>query len=233
MIKSGTHKLFSIVLMVIIGAHTLSAASFDTELHHRILNTSESSGPYISDKFIMLSYAAESGTQVVSLALENEQYRIFHTYEKNRNGIFILTIPIPEGLDEVRYRLVVDGLWTVDPKTEIQRDRRGMQVSSILIPADSSVPAPGIRHLPDGSSRFVYYGNSNSRVSLVGDFNRWDPYLTPMKESAVYPGVYTITLNLPSDARFYRFVVDGQEISDPENHNSSHNGWGETASVIR
>ena len=230
---SGVRSLFSLILITIIGLVSLSAASFDTELHHRIINTRDSSKPYILNNKVILSYKAAQGIQVVSLALENEQYRTFHTYERNQYGIFILTLTIPEGVNEIRYRLVVDGLWTIDPNTELHRDNRGVQVSSLVIPVNSSMPLPGITRLPDGRTRFVYFGNEESRVSLIGDFNRWDPYLTPMGESPVYPGVYSVTLKLPSNARFYRFIVDGRDIPDPENRIRSHNGWGEAASVIQ
>jgi len=233
MIRSGMRHLISTVFIAAVGVFPLSAASFDTELHHRIINTTESSKPFILNESIILSYDAPPGTRVVSLAMENEQYRTFHTYEKNRHGVFILTLPIPENLERIRYRLVVDGLWTVDPNSEKLRDGRGIQVSSITIPVNSSMPSPGITRLPDGKTRFVYFGDKNSRVSLIGDFNRWDPYLTPMEESPVYPGIYSVTLSLPGNARFYRFVVNGRDITDPGNRNSSHNGWGETASVIR
>jgi 1,4-alpha-glucan branching enzyme len=233
MILSRIHKKLLTGILVLIGMFPMYAASFDTELHHRILNTTESAEPFVTESVIMMSYAAPPGTQVVSLTLENESYRQFHDYEKNRHGIFVLTIPVPEGMVEIRYRLVVDGLWTVDPKAEIRRDGRGVLVSSLNIPADSTIPSPGIKHLTDGSTRFVLHGVTGSNVSLVGDFNRWDPYLTPMQESPVHPGVYSITLDIPQSFRFYRFVIDGQEVPDPENPASSRNGWGETASIIR
>jgi 1,4-alpha-glucan branching enzyme len=233
MVISGIRSIASALFITVIGLYPLSAASFDTELHHRITNTMEPSEPYILNNQVILSYQASPGTQVVSLALETEQYRIFHTYEKNRYGIFILTLPVPEGSREIRYRLIVDGLWTVDPNAELQRDQRGVQVSSITVPVNSALPTPGITLLSDGRTRFVYFGERDSRVSLIGDFNRWDPYLTPMEESPVFPGVYSVVINLPEEAHFYRYVVDGKDIPDPENHNISHNGWGETASVIQ
>jgi 1,4-alpha-glucan branching enzyme len=180
-----------------------------------------------------MSYSAPPGTQVVSLALEHENYRNFHTFEKNRHGIFVFQMPVPDGMDTIRYRIIVDGLWTVDPNTEITRDDRGVLVSLLTIPVDSMIPVPGIRQMPDGSTRFVYIGEPGSSVTLVGDFNRWDPYLTPMAESPVHPGVYSIAINIPSSFRYYRYVVDGREIPDPENFKTSRNGWGEVASIIR
>ena len=230
---SGIRRTVLMIFLALIGVFPIVATSFDTELHHRILNIRESAEPYVSNNIIMLSYSAPTGTQVVFLALEHENYRKFHSFEKNEHGIFILTMPVPEGHDEIRYRLVVDGLWTVDPNAGVHRDSRGVPVSSLIIPVHSTAPIPGIKRLSDGSTRFVYIGDIGSRVSLVGDFNRWDPYLTPMEESPVHPGVYTVTLNMPPDSRFYRFVVDGHEIPDPENPVSSRNSWGETASIIR
>ena len=233
MTVTGLYRSILIFLLTLPGTMPIYAASFDAELHHRVLNTRDSAEPYVSNNIIMMSYSAPSGTQVVSLALEHEDYRHFYTYEKNKHGIFILTMPIPEGIYEIRYRLVIDGLWTVDPKAEIIRDSRGVQISSVNIPIESTAPTPGIKRLPDGSTRFVYYGDSGSRVSLVGDFNRWDPFLTPMEESLIHPGVFAVSLNLPPDSRFYRFVVDGYEIPDPENPAGTRNGWGETASIIQ
>ncbi|MDT8299769.1 MAG: glycoside hydrolase, partial [Spirochaetaceae bacterium] len=92
---------------------------------------------------------------------------------------------------------------------------------------------PGIKRMPDGSVRFVYVGTPNSRVALVGDFNRWDPYLTPIPESPIHPGVYVTTLRLPPDSQYYRFVVNGRELTDPGNPYSARNGWGEEASLVR
>lgn len=233
MALSGLYRTAAILLLSLTVGISLFAASFDQELHHRIINTTESTEPYISDDVIMLSYSAPPGTQVVALALESEDYRIFHKYEKNRHGVFVLAMPLPENYQEIRYRLIVDGLWTVDPKTSIVRDKLGVRVSHVSLPVSTAIPTPGIKELPDGSTRFVYYGNTGSRVNLVGDFNRWDPFLTPMEESPVYPGIFVIALNLPSESSHYRYVVDGNEITDPDNPASSRNLWGETASIIR
>ena len=210
-----------------------NAASFDLELHHRILNAKNSSKPYISNNSIMMSYSAPPGTQAVSLALERENFSTFYNYEKNRHGIFILTMKIPEGQKRIRYRMIVDGLWTTDPNSNKEYDNRGILVSTLDIPLDTNTYVPGIRKLPDGRTRFVFFGKPNSNVFLVGDFNKWDPYLTQMAESLVYEGIYTVTLRLPPDSQYYRYVVGGKEILDPENPLNARNRWGEKASIIR
>ena len=222
-----------LLLLTSIGSLTIGAASFDTELHHRILNSETAAGPYVNGNIIMFSYSARPGTQVVSLAFEHENYSHFHTFERNTHGVFILSTEIPEYSENLRYRLIVDGLWTIDPNAANIRDSRGILVSSVAIPPGNAAPVPGVSYREDGSTRFVYVGEEGSRVSLVGDFNRWDPYLTPMEESYAYPGVYEVTLRLPPEARYYRFVVNGWEIIDPSNPMSTRNGWGVNASAIR
>ena len=230
--RSQRNRIIAIFLIAVPAAFSAAASPFDTDLHHRILNTTEPAAPYLTRDAIMLSYSGVPGTRVVSMAMEHERFGIFHTYEKNEHGVFVLTIPIPEGMDEIRYRLVVDGLWTVDPNAPSEIDGRGVSVSHITLPSRSMAPPRGVAHLDDGRTRFTYYGSSGSRVSVVGDFNRWDPFLTPMEESPIHPGVYSAVVRLPRTSRHYRFVVNGEETADPGNPMDSRNGWGEVASII-
>ncbi len=214
--------------------HSISVFSiqFDPERHYRILNAEQPFAPYISNGVILFSYSAPRGTQVVFLALEHEQYSQFHEYKRNAQGLFVLSLALPERESELRYRIVVDGLWTIDPYAKTVLDPHGISVSSIKLPLSSMAPPPGVKLLPDGSMQFVYNGAPSSSVSLVGDFNRWDPYLMPMMESPVHPGVYSITLFLSPEFHLYRFVVDGREIVDPENEMRQTNGWGEQVSRL-
>lgn len=233
MTHTGLHRAFLAILYILIGVLTVRGATLDTELHHRIVNTRTSTEPFVGRDIILLSYEGAPGTQVVSLAMEHELYRKFHTFEKNKHGVFVLALPLPDGLEEIRYRLIVDGLWTTDPSVPSKFDERGVMVSVLKIPPDGGLPDPGIKSMSDGSVQFVYVGNPNSRVALVGDFNRWDPYLTPVPESPVHPGVYVTTLRLPPDSQYYRFVVNGRQLTDPGNPHSARNGWGEEVSVLR
>lgn len=232
MVRPGIRLLILMILLTSAGSLAIGASGFDTELHHRILNSDTASQPWISGDKVMFTYSPARTTQVVSLAFEHEDYREFHTFEKNPHGVFVLTVDVPEAVAALHYRLVVDGLWTIDPNASTERDRRGILVSSVTIPADHSTPHPGVTTRLDGSRRFVFVGPAGSRVSLIGDFNRWDPYLTPMEESWAYPGIYEVTLNIPADAEYYRFVVDGREITDPANPVIARNGWGVDASPL-
>ena len=48
------------------------------------------------------------------------------------------------------------------------------------------------------------------KVSLVGDFNDWNPAANPMKKLS--NGDFSITLNLPKNSKYqFKYFVDGDE----------------------
>jgi len=52
-------------------------------------------------------------------------------------------------------------------------------------------------------------GNAES-VSLVGNFNNWDPAVNPMKK--LKNGDFTLTLNLTTERNYqFRYLVDGHK----------------------
>jgi len=223
-----------LLLMILVGPTSIFCEPLSTELHLEITSIEHAAAPRVMGSNILLSYAAPLITQSVALAMEHEDYRILHRYRKNKHGIFVLSLPLPESEPKIRYRLIVDGLWTTDPNTGTERDSRRLLVSYFVLEYGSGAPpAPGVKLLSDGRTRFTHRAPSESTVSLVGDFNRWDPFITPMPESPVYPGIYSVILALPDGARHYRYVLNGKEIIDPQNPRTARNGWGEMASIIR
>jgi chromosome partitioning protein len=67
-------------------------------------------------------------------------------------------------------------------------------------------------------------------VLVAGDFNNWNP-VTPMKAN-VRPGMWTMKLPLRPGRYRYRFVVDGQWVTDPHNQYVEVNQFGELNNVI-
>ncbi|HZS00952.1 MAG TPA: isoamylase early set domain-containing protein [Chloroflexota bacterium] len=69
-------------------------------------------------------------------------------------------------------------------------------------------------------------------VALAGDFNRWDPAATPMKQRK--DGCWSATLRLPRNREFgYRFVVDGQQwVTDDHADRTEPNEHGETNGIV-
>jgi 1,4-alpha-glucan branching enzyme len=67
-------------------------------------------------------------------------------------------------------------------------------------------------------------------VAVAGSFNDWDVHRTPMNAGA--GGAWKATVWLPTGRYEYRFVADGQWISDPNARESVQNGYGSTNSVV-
>jgi 1,4-alpha-glucan branching enzyme len=79
----------------------------------------------------------------------------------------------------------------------------------------------------DGAKRRVLFrlpAPEATQVSLVGDFNGWDPARHKMKQAA--EGLWTRTVSLSPGSYQYRFVVDSQWWNDPANQSRVANTFG-------
>lgn len=71
-------------------------------------------------------------------------------------------------------------------------------------------------------------------VSLVGDFNNWQPMANPMK--ALKSGAFSLVLDLPTDCTQYqfRYLMDGGRWeNDAEADGFLSNGMGGENSIVR
>lgn len=69
-----------------------------------------------------------------------------------------------------------------------------------------------------------------SRVFLAGSFNDWRPTATPMV--LIADGRWIKQLRLPPGRYEYRFIVDGEWITDPEAPEQTPNPYGGCNSVL-
>jgi hypothetical protein len=93
----------------------------------------------------------------------------------------------------------------------------------------SAAPTPAPR--PGEKSIEFKLRNPHAKSAFVaGSFNSWDLKRTPMRKEG--DGEWKATVSLPPGRYEYRFIVDGQWISDPMAKESVHNTFGSTNSVI-
>lgn len=78
--------------------------------------------------------------------------------------------------------------------------------------------------------RFTLNAPDADEVMLVGDFNNWDLNSTPMRKGRTK--VWGKDMVLKPGRYEYKFVVDGQWISDPDNDNATVNSFGSQNSVV-
>jgi hypothetical protein len=116
------------------------------------------------------------------------------------------------------------GAWWVDPDALRMRPALAAAcvVAVLVIGAWSGAgwmasrgvraPLPSIATLPSGSTAvtFVFRAPGATRVSLVGDFNGWDPDATPLAR-ATTGEIWTAQVPLEHGLHAYAFVIDGRD----------------------
>jgi 1,4-alpha-glucan branching enzyme len=82
----------------------------------------------------------------------------------------------------------------------------------------------------DPNVEFSLKANTTNAVSVIGDFNHWNPTLCPMKQTT--NDTWSTALTLRGGKHYYRFVVDGQEILDPDNQRIEDGPNGRSSVIV-
>ena len=77
---------------------------------------------------------------------------------------------------------------------------------------------------------FVCHAHEARTVSIVGDFNDWDPTTHPLKRQ--HDGAWRIELPLCHGHHHYLFVIDGTPALDPSAQGVARNEQNEKVSLI-
>jgi hypothetical protein len=206
--------LFALALSMLVGgqAHAVPALSLDMAV--KGLTTAEP--PHLVGDVLILSYRGDSTTRFVGVRFEHEAYQVLHAYNRNPNGVFVLDYEVPEGVLDIRYRIVVDGLWMEDPvNPQSDTDGLGNVLSVFTLTQEPTRPIVNPKPRPDGSLTFTFRGAPGKRVSLIGDFNNWDPYVDYLSETS--PGTFSITLRVAPGPHWYCYFAEGRRVLDPYN----------------
>jgi hypothetical protein len=127
----------------------VAASAFaQTELVDRLLTIREPSAPVVVGNHVI--FTADSSLRRVGVAFANESfYNVYWFSPLNHwvsldalpdtyidSGIQFYVYQVPENISEVAYRLVVNGLWTVDPANPLTDHDpvSGLKLSIISIP---------------------------------------------------------------------------------------------------
>jgi len=79
--------------------------------------------------------------------------------------------------------------------------------------------------------KMSFTGAKAKTVSLVGDFNQWDPNRHPMKQRE--EGTWEKIIVLPPGKYEYKFLVNGAWENDPQNHDSCCNSFGTLNNTLK
>jgi len=206
-------------------------------LELKVSSLAQSAAPQIFSDNLILTYQdpdpyRNNRIQYVGAAFSNENFTHIHTFQRNSYGVYFLVYPLPEGVSQIQYRLVVDGLWIADPKNQLSvvSPDSGIRLSVAEIPPQPSLPQPSPRILPGDQVEFDLHSTPGQAVFVAGSFNNWDPYMHRMEETS--PGNYTLTIRVRPGTYYYYYVTDGRRVDDPLNNSSAFAGDGSRVSVF-
>jgi hypothetical protein len=232
--------------VVIIG----NIGALDTESYQfidHLLGLKTPGKPEIVDGGVL--FTAPSGRRSVGIAFAHEGFAKIHWFQKlmkvrddpeaadakkgdedlyRDSGILFHAHPLPQDMRELEYRLIIDGLWTVDPLNPLRRmdERSGIYRSVVILPEVRHIPTAFDG--PPGTLSFTYQALPGETVTVAGDFNGWDPFMYELRETA--PGLYSLVLPLPPGTYRYVFYHRGQRVPDPNNTAKVYSRTGEVVS---
>lgn len=228
--RSRSALAITVLVLAARGAFAFDVTS--VQLHLYLSGLKGAQAPVIVDNHLVLS--ARGPYRFVGAAFSHEGWRNVHPFEVNRNGVFVLAVPIPYGEEtQVRYRLILDGLWAADPlNPAMYRDpSTGAAMSIARFPARPETVLGAWE--PAGRERATFYfeGAPGQRVTVAGSFNAWDPFIHELAETS--PGRYELELSLPPGEYYYVFFYKGEALADPLNRRLLYGKDGRTVSSLR
>jgi 1,4-alpha-glucan branching enzyme len=124
-----------------------------------------------------------------------------------------VTLQLPP--DRYEYKFIVDGEWMIDPENPEKTPNEYEGYNSVIHVTKT------VEFKLNG------YGDAQ-RVILSGDFNNWSQTELPMKKKN---GYWVKVLELPGGKHHYKFIVDGEWITDPDNSVLEYDDQGHVNSV--
>lgn len=142
-----------------------------------------------------------------------------------------LTEPRQFAIRPIASMALAAGLVGVGVITGLLSNRDGRQPTEQVLPV-----AEGNPQLPDSLApraiKFVLVAPEARRVSLVGDFNHWDPAATPLVRDEKN-GTWTAFVTMQPGMHTYSFVLDGRHfVADPSAPMAADDGYGHKSSVV-
>ncbi len=155
---------------------------------------------------------------------------------RNSFGVFYYILPIREVERGVRfnssdftykYKFRVDGIWVHDPSNKLRvDDGLGGYMSEFRPRGEDINRRISVRVLKEKTRRderlveFAVYLPNVKNLSLVGNFNNWNPehdFLVKGKD-----GIFRLRLRLKPGKYVYKYIADGRWILDRYNSQTRH-----------
>lgn len=162
---------------------------------------------------------------VLYLRTDMDMWSKSYYFKKSQYGIFYLFLPIKKEVKSLKYRINVDGFWTVDPNNKnVIEDSVGIQLSYLELTEPiffyREMPVIEISSDPAKKVYFRYYAPNAEVVTLVTSIDNFSPFSNRMIKNRY--GYWEIEKYFANGTYTYYFFVDGKKVVDIENKNR---GW--------
>lgn len=230
-------KIAVLLLMCVVFSLNAQDAEQDTYARDILISKIDKVGiPYNEGDFLV--FTAEDKFRHVGIAFDFEDFKTIHSFQLLKKtdmenevtqSLYFFIIEVPKSIDSVSYRLVIDGLWTVDPNNPNKiYDKESNIVLSKLDIHREKEPATSIPS--KNMVRFVYMGNPGLRIRLGGTFTNWDSSIYIMQETS--PGFYELEIPLPKGTYYYAYYEGITSFVDKTNPERAYTKDGKVASII-
>lgn len=192
--------------------------------------------PIVTDDYII--FTADVYNRFVGIAFDFENYNVIHPFQ-------ILTTKDDDGkvsrkhmfycyqrqhkFTSLKYRLVIDGLWTADPLNPLKEydEEVNLYFSKVEDPGSVKIYTQA---KDDEFVHFIYKGEPGLKLNLAGTFTNWDPWIYQLYETS--PGLYELELPLTTGTYYYNYYIGMTPILDNTNPEKIYATDGRVASVI-
>lgn len=215
------------------------AADSDTWL--QVSGITEAGPPRVYDDLVVFSFQPPEFARYVAAAFAHEGFRELHVFSirtlADGSDLFYLAYPVEITRSQLDYRIVVDGVWMVDPNApQRYRDDRGVEIGRVALRERPVYRTPSPVINGNGTTTFLFSFDiriaatlqtidqrrlsvqafEDPEIYIVGTFNGWDPYADRLS-GPDENGFYRVTRPVPPGEHYYYFLVDGHRVLDPLN----------------
>jgi hypothetical protein len=233
MSRKAVYAVFTLLCLLLLPLAALAGEGLSMNTHLKVVNQKNAAEPEIFEDQVIFTSSLKA--RFIGIAFEHESFNTIHPMRLNQNGVAFLVYPVPISMKApLRYRMVVDGLWTYDQKNPKKASDAlsGIVLSVVDIPFLSD-EEPGKYRILDSDGKtahFRFRAESGELITVAGSFNEWDPFMYEMEETM--PGLYELDLEMPAGRQRYAFIAQGKKTADPLNPHSAYTQEGTRVSVL-
>ena len=237
--KKQNFLTISAALLVFAGAKLCAAEktefqNYDLDL---LLHEINSAGaPVVTEDYII--FTVEPKYRFAGIAFDFENYQTIHPFqvltqtdddEKKTRWHMFYCYEREHKRTSIKYRLVLDGLWTADPLNPNKEYDEDVNLYFSWVDVSDGVKIY-TNSTNQNSVHFIYKGESGQKIHLAGTFTNWDPWIYELKETS--PGLYELDLPLATGRYFYSYYIGLTPVLDSTNPEKIYTADGRSANVI-